>query len=260
MVLLAKIVGGWTRRLYDYAQGDDEQKAKFANVILEGPYGGLGNTLLPSFSGVLLVAGGSGISQALSLAHDLILRAPSGVIRARIIDLVWIVRTEELVRPLIPTLMDLMNDAKAFEERCLQSHDLPMPVGLRIKVYVSRCPSSSPLTLIENAFADADLVRKPSAAEKAKEAYLKRSKSSRVPITSITAYPGRPDLSDTVDNLADHILERCARNHVDPSGICVTACGPMAMVNDVRRAVRGLEGWKRSAVGGVDLEEEKFGF
>jgi len=308
MVLMCKNAGNWTQALFTLASGGAGVAERgltsgvpmTTTVVLEGPYGGLGNTLLPSFSSVLLVAGGSGITHALSLAHDLILRAPTGVVRARAVDLVWIVRTEEAAKPLMPTLLDLVNDAKAWEIKCLEGRKKggaqSRPTGLRVRIYVTRCPVSSPLNLLSGCNND-DLIditddilvdrprlhpehRQTTEADREKLAYLSRNPSSsstssssssyssffthpskhNTPISSITASPLRPNIPSLLSSLADETISRHGRDMTDPSGMCVTACGPDGMVSEVRDAVRRLTRYKKWAVGGVELEEEVFGF
>lgn len=56
---------GWTGRLLMHASsaaGDEERNlvGKRCTVIVDGPYGGTGNTLFSAFTSVLLMAGGSG--------------------------------------------------------------------------------------------------------------------------------------------------------------------------------------------------------
>ena len=262
MILLCKAVGGWTRRLHAFAEATTdmsvENTQRKAMVIVEGPYGGIGNTLLPSFSAVLLVAGGSGITHALSLAHDLVLRAPTGVVRPRAIDLVWIVRSEDLASPLFPTLLDLVKDAKVFEEKCLLSKQNPAPVALRIKIYLSRCPVSSPLPHL--VVPAGNVPANPFLNDSERIALSCSITCSRKALSTIVAERGKPAFDEMLDTLANEILDRADRRKVDPSGMCVTACGPMGLVNDVRDAVRRMEGWKTRGIGGVDFEEEHFGF
>ncbi|KAK7326154.1 hypothetical protein VNO80_33229 [Phaseolus coccineus] len=132
-------------------------------MIVEGPHGGLGNTLLASFSSVMLVAGGSGITHSLALAHDLLLRAPTGSVRARTIDLVWIIRTEDISQPLMPTLLDMVNDAREFENACrFSSVATRRPseftfLSLARHLRLRSCCSSSPLPSPPDS-------RKPSAS------------------------------------------------------------------------------------------------
>jgi hypothetical protein len=371
LVLLCKRAGDWTNALADLAESgastdDDEGNQTTVTVILEGPYGGHGNTMMASFSGLMLTAGGSGISHALSIAHDVLNSASSGVVRARTIDLIWVVKTESAARAVLPTLLELVNEAKAHETFCIEGRrkgrNVPNPTALRVHIFVTRCPLSSPLTLLSNPFADPDdeayaaagpgvlfdrsasrvkqlqlsrensgrsvrsnsngnspgtpgtpgtmgapspispygpsgnllspsadgviagiagqrpnLKRQRTDAEKVMHGYLARNASSNttstvstassikhakrwVPLSSIAAHPGRPDWSNLVDALADETLRRGIKEKVDPSGLCVTSCGPHELVDGVRDAVRRLEGWKRRQVGGVDFEEEHFGF
>ncbi|WVR09409.1 hypothetical protein IAU60_006476 [Kwoniella sp. DSM 27419] len=295
MVLMVKAAGDWTRKLFELAQQSSDAEDRMeggsnrATVILEGPYGGLGNTLLPSFSSVLLVAGGSGITQALSLAHDLVVRAPTGVVRARTIDLVWMVRTEDIAKPVMPTLLGLVKEAKEWERRCLtgrrKGEQLPQPTALRVKIFVTRCPASSPISLLsvednpflveeDDSIAGAGVMKRfPSAADKEKYDYLCRNPSSASstsstststklhdPLSTLSVHPIRPNFQILVSSLADETIARHGRAMTDASGICVTACGPESMVADVRDSVRKLGEDKNRAAGGVEFEAEHFAF
>lgn len=53
--------------------------------------GGPQRTVLSSFSGVVLVAGGSGITFALAALEDLVQKDTAGESRVKIIELVWVV-------------------------------------------------------------------------------------------------------------------------------------------------------------------------
>lgn len=162
LVLLAKAAGDWTTSLYHYAATEGELDPEVgvfkrrARVTVEGPYGGLGNTLPNAFSSVLVVAGGSGISHALGLAQDLVSRSPSGAVQARTVDLVWVVRTEAQAKAIMPTLLSLVAQARRWEARALegrrQGADLAIPTALRVHVFVTRLPKSSPLTLVPSGY------------------------------------------------------------------------------------------------------------
>ncbi|WWC93364.1 hypothetical protein V866_000198 [Kwoniella sp. B9012] len=288
LVLMCKRAGDWTNSLYELAQrsSDLEDRAEGgrnnATIIVEGPYGGLGNTLAPSFSSVVLVAGGSGITQSLSLAQDLVRRAPTGVVRARTIDLIWMVRTEDIAKPLMSTLLDLVNEAKQWEIQCIEGrrkgHKRPNPTALRVKIFVTRCPASSPLNLLPDDWIVSELAttlkRQPSAADKEKYQYLCRNPSTsststmssissmknNTPLSTISVNPIRPNFSIFLDSLTDEIISRYGRMMVDPSGVLVTACGPESLIQGVRSAVRKLEEYKVRGCGGVEFEDEHFGF
>jgi len=243
LVLMCKVAGDWTRRLHDFAS-----VTKTTTIVLEGPFGGLGNTLLPSFSGVVVTAGGSGISHALSLSHDLLARAPSGAVRARAVDLVWTIPTEDIAKPLMPTLIDMVEDARAFESTCLEGRkmhqSMPSPVAFRVHIHVTRCPASSPITLelkrLSNPFLHP--LEKP---------------SYYTCLSGINVLRNRPDFASILHGVADEVIDQGKRERTQPSGICVTACGPGSMVDSVRNAARGL-GRKTRDAGGVDYEEEYF--
>jgi NAD(P)H-flavin reductase len=309
LILMCKNSGDWTRALHALAQGPSSQTESAlgsnapvdVTMIVEGPHGGLGNTMLPSFSSVLLCAGGSGITHSLALAHDLMTKATTGVVRARTIDLVWVIRTEEAARPLMPTLLDMVNDAKAFELQCLTDRryggNSPAPTALRVKIYVTRCPSSSPLKLAntcaasnddsmniahvtheansepknpfddENPFLDPEiqngyLSRQPSTGKSTGgfSSFKIPSSARSVPLSSIAAFPKRANFDSIVNTLVEETVHRHAFDRTDSSGVCVTACGPEAMVESCNVAVRSIDADRRRAVGGVDFEEECFGY
>lgn len=160
LVLMAKAAGDWTSSLYHLASsgGDNDGEVgvwkRKAHVMVEGPYGGLGHTLPTAFSSIVLIAGGSGISHSLSLTQDLIERSPTGVVGARTIDLVWVVRVQQTARALMPTLNTLVERARVWEKRALDGRrhgaDLALPIAVRIHIFVTRCPDSSPLTLLNS--------------------------------------------------------------------------------------------------------------
>lgn len=97
LVLLCKKTGDWTNRLFRLAQSNwgNTEKAGVAVeawVMLEGPYGGIGNTMVDGFSGALFIVGGSGITFALSAIEDLVQKDIQGSSRVKVIDLVWCVQ------------------------------------------------------------------------------------------------------------------------------------------------------------------------
>lgn len=294
LVLMCKTNGDWTRALHQLAQGPARPETGLGLVtptdvtmVVEGPHGGLGNTILASFSSVMLVAGGSGITHALALAHDLLLRAPAGSVRARTIDLVWVVRTEDIAQPLMPTLLDMVNDAREFEDACRFS-SIAHPTALRVHIFVTRSSPSVPLTLpqlaspeparLKEAISIDDLRSKGIPAESTYEldymgAGQERKWESDVPsprspygpysaeiapLSSLAAHPARPNFAHLVGTLVHETAERHARDRTSASGICVTACGPVEMVAAVGDAVRGVDADQQRVIGGIEFEEECF--
>jgi hypothetical protein len=70
----------------------------------------------------------------------------------------------------------------------------------------------------------------------------------------------RPNMADAVGSVVDEVIERQDRMRLDPSGVCITVCGPLGLVNNVREKVMQVETSKRRKVGGIELEEEYFGY
>ncbi|KZT21964.1 hypothetical protein NEOLEDRAFT_1138761 [Neolentinus lepideus HHB14362 ss-1] len=127
MVLMCKKAGDWTSRLYEMAKlseyGDDAY-GRDVRIWLEGPYGGPGHSVFASYSGALFIAGGSGITFALSAVQDLILQDMDGTSRVKVIELAWAVQDPAALVPLIPLFTSL-----------LQQSNL---TSLRIQVFYTR--------------------------------------------------------------------------------------------------------------------------
>ncbi|KAH9918084.1 uncharacterized protein B0H18DRAFT_1032521 [Fomitopsis serialis] len=129
LVLMCKKAGDWTGKLYSLAQrGKDGEAAtgRSVTVLIDGPYGGPGNTVITSFSGVMLVAGGSGITYALSTVEELLQMRAVGSSRARMVELVWSVRNPSSLVPMVPLFSRLLEYARA------------SGVSLQISVYYTR--------------------------------------------------------------------------------------------------------------------------
>ncbi|KAG0693019.1 hypothetical protein DFH29DRAFT_1007765 [Suillus ampliporus] len=93
MVLMCKRTGHWTSSLFSMAQtasyGETGKDVGCdVRVIVEGPYGGVGHTVMSSYSGAMFVVGGSGVSFALSAVQDLIQAATD----VKVIDIVWFIQ------------------------------------------------------------------------------------------------------------------------------------------------------------------------
>ncbi|KAG8742378.1 hypothetical protein FRC10_001600 [Ceratobasidium sp. 414] len=78
LTLICKIAGDWTSGLYKMASGGSKGDHRAAYVLVDGPYGGPGNTMFTSFSGVMLVLGGSGITFGTSVLEDIVAKSIRG--------------------------------------------------------------------------------------------------------------------------------------------------------------------------------------
>src|SRR6266545_1952237 len=113
MVLLCKRAGDWTRKLFDMAKVNNVEGGMGTQIKVgvEGPYGGPGHTIYSSFSAAVLIAGGSGITYALSVIQDLIQKDLKGESRVKSIDLVWSVPDPANLSPLLPLLSSLIQQS-----------------------------------------------------------------------------------------------------------------------------------------------------
>ncbi|KAG8221551.1 ferric reductase like transmembrane component-domain-containing protein [Butyriboletus roseoflavus] len=92
LVLMCKNTGNWTGKLYEMAQatasGEQGQKPEGrVKVMVEGPYGGVGDITIPNYSGAMFIIGGSGVTFALSAVQDLVLAGDRS--RTRVIEVIW---------------------------------------------------------------------------------------------------------------------------------------------------------------------------
>lgn len=115
ITLYAKVAGDWSRRMqalardsgYEALPNEDEKSPEASmgvgvKVLIDGPYGGL-SLDMASYSTVLLIAGGSGITFALGAAEETMRQRQSSVR----IQLVWVVRDVSTVEALAPRLLHL---------------------------------------------------------------------------------------------------------------------------------------------------------
>ncbi|KAK8846510.1 hypothetical protein IAR55_005596 [Kwoniella newhampshirensis] len=280
LVLMCKKAGDWTTRLNHHAAAgsitETGEKGRHITIILEGPYGGLGNTMISSYSGAMLVAGGSGITSALGHATGLIARAPTGAVRTRTIDLVWLVRTEEIAKPFVKILSDLVDEAKRWEQKCIRAQGGLRPVALRVHVFITRCSIDSPPNLLPYSPSSGSSGGSSSASlEDDKSVRLESGDLNTFTTTSLTMTNGntssevlssitvktlRPSFIAVLSGITDETIERGAKEGHSPSGILVTACGPGGMVFTVSESVRLYEEYKKKLVGGVDFEAQHFGW
>ncbi|KAN0131735.1 Ferric reductase like transmembrane component domain containing protein [Lactarius tabidus] len=242
MMLEIKAIGSWTRKLLRMA--DDAADARPAEkstdvergrgpsravrIIVEGPYSGPGYTLYTAYSGVLLVAGGSGISYATSVLDDILQKHASGKSNVRVIEVVWSVTDPDSLYSHLPELLPLM-------------HPRPSPhtpLSLRFSVHWTRTSPRAP--------------RVPRTA---------------LP-PGMHLRPGRPDIHATMQSVILGVRDAYStgrgRSHshsaVSPSGIVIGSCGPIALIDDATRAVGRVSWADWKDVGGVESIEEVYGW
>ncbi|KAG6327686.1 hypothetical protein ID866_11403, partial [Astraeus odoratus] len=111
LILMCKKSGRWTTKMYELSSTSKyseqgREVGKTVKVMIEGPYGGLGNTVLSSYSGALFIVGGSGITFALSAVQDLVQAGSASSVR--VIDIVWSIPDIASLTPMIPFFSSLI--------------------------------------------------------------------------------------------------------------------------------------------------------
>ncbi|KAI6169660.1 hypothetical protein EDD17DRAFT_23150 [Pisolithus thermaeus] len=114
MVLMCKKAGRWTTKMYELSAtakyGEQGREVgKNVKVMVEGPYGGVGNTVISSYSGALFVAGGSGITFVLSAVQELVRLGDDSSVRT--IDIVWSIPDAASLTPMIPLFTSLIEQS-----------------------------------------------------------------------------------------------------------------------------------------------------
>ncbi|KAJ3740075.1 hypothetical protein DFH05DRAFT_1510178 [Lentinula detonsa] len=105
MVLLCKKAGSWTNRLYSMANSENGRKV---SVMVQGPYGGLGNCMVSSFSAATFICGGSGITLATSAMQEIIRKDLNGESRVKSIELIWTVQDASALVPMLPLFTSMI--------------------------------------------------------------------------------------------------------------------------------------------------------
>ncbi|KAJ7750463.1 hypothetical protein DFH07DRAFT_746203 [Mycena maculata] len=104
LVLMCKKTGTWTHKLFAAAAMGQSERGigRDVKIVVEGPYGGPGFAMFNSYSACVFVAGGSGITFALSAVQELIQYDIKGESHVRVIELIWVIQDAASLMPLIP--------------------------------------------------------------------------------------------------------------------------------------------------------------
>ncbi|KAG8994820.1 hypothetical protein FRB93_001410 [Tulasnella sp. JGI-2019a] len=236
LVLYAKACGDWTNRLYDIASdsglataavekrnsvGSATEQGTRMRMIVEGPYGGSSHDVMSTFSSAFIVAGGSGITWALSTLEEVIRDAELERANTRMIHLVWVVQDPAPLKTMLPGFKALLKRI-AF---------LPS-LDLTIDVYYTRAISHNRLTELAHR--------------------------TRLP-TNIRLTPGRPRLEALLKEFANQ-AQGLAESSKELDGLVIGMCGPLGLRDSVEAAHRVLSKKTRDNVGGVEVVVEAFGW
>ncbi|KAI0081353.1 hypothetical protein K474DRAFT_1588112 [Panus rudis PR-1116 ss-1] len=269
LVLMIKKAGDWTDRLYHLADEPARERpldnpGTNIKMIVEGPYGEFFSASLASFSGAMVVVGGSGISFGLSAVQDLLHNAsPVHAGGISTIELIWCVQSARAIKPLIPVFKALLSQsARDKSQELLHSSasslmEVDRPT-LKVSVYYTRAPTQQDndalMTLHENDVEDASI-------------HEKQASGSPFP-SGISLHAGRPKLSLILESVTDRTTARLLDGKAGvgeeslrkPSckarGVVIAVCGPGALAEDCRGAVGDIDHWKKRAVGGIELVTE----
>jgi len=131
LVLLCKQSGSWTSKLYEMAKANGYTEGgigRKVSIMIEGPYGGPGHAIFASFSGVVIIVGGSGITFALSVVQDLIQKDLAGKSKVKVIDVIWTVQDPASLLPLVPLFMSMIQQS-IFTPVRISVHYTRAPLG-----------------------------------------------------------------------------------------------------------------------------------
>ncbi|KAI9453098.1 hypothetical protein BJY52DRAFT_1225799 [Lactarius psammicola] len=214
--------GDATEKSADAERG--REPAREVRIIVEG---GPGYTHYTAYSGVVLVAGGSGISYVTGVLDDILQKHASGKSNVRVIEVVWSVTDPDSLYSLLPELSPLMQ------------------------------PRASPCAALSLRFS-VHWTRKSARAPQVPRTALP---------PGMYLHAGRPNLSTTLQSVISSVGEAytttttcCRCNPDSPSGIVVGSCGPTSLIDDAARAVGGVSWADWIDVGGVESIEEVFGW
>ena len=249
MVLLCKRTGDWTRKLFDMAKVSNVEggMGTHIKVVVEGPYGGPGFTIYSSFSAAVLIAGGSGITYALSVVQDLIHKDLNGKSRVRSIDLVWSVPDPNNLSPLLPMLSSLIQQS--------------VYISFRVYVFYTRAPTDKKPPFLTRPLSD-DLFGgqhqdSPQSQPSSGHHHQSIQTSALGLPPGITLSAGRPKFSKILEDAIAHAIA-FAKDDEPISGMVVGACGSVNLTDDVSKAVSSIDPVRRDQVGGVEICEEVF--
>ncbi|KAF8347435.1 hypothetical protein F5887DRAFT_1172715 [Amanita rubescens] len=260
LVLICKKAGGWTSKLFDMAKAPPvDSGATLTNrtvkILIEGPYGGPGHAIFASYSAVVMIIGGSGITFALSTIQDLVQKGLRGDSRVKVIELVWMVQSPgsclsslvkscplrsgviaDTIAPLLPLLTSLMNSCSY----------------LNISIHYTR-----PYT--------PQMEQKSGSSGSTSGPDRSQADPSEHRIVKYAGRPGQRHLVSMMEQAISRVttgVSDATRSSAQdiPSGMLVGVCGPQGISKDVVSAVSSVNSKMKAQIGGVEVHLETFGF
>ncbi|KAH7338868.1 hypothetical protein B0J17DRAFT_393702 [Rhizoctonia solani] len=225
LLLYARVGGNFTRALnVDARQSSGIQ----TNVIIDGPYGGLGGGMvnLADHRNVVLVAGGGGASFTVALLEDLVSRSLDQKACTKAVDFIWVVKEYGHLSWYMPTIKQIVLAAGS------------SAISLRVRLYVSK------LETAPNGKLDRPLPPLPS-----------QSNFDSDDFSEIDIIFKRPDVPEIIGDAVSYAA-LAGQSSSGGGGMAISACGPIPMIRDVQLATRRILIRDRRLAGGVSLHTE----
>ncbi|KAL7408979.1 ferric reductase NAD binding domain-containing protein, partial [Mrakia frigida] len=217
-------------------------------AYLDGPYGTIAS--IDSYSSVVLVAGGTGVSYTLPLALQLVRLAQEGSSAVSSLTFVWCVKNVEHIAWISSTLLQLR-------------HDCPSSLVLDIKIFVTQAlvnelgtaSSSDHESSSDEEITSEEGRSSPDSGEVNEKMAVAERNAEKLG-AELDHSGGRPDFS----TLLGSIIKDAAGG-----AVAVNVCGPSTLTTSVRTALNSSDGpYKVKDVwnGGssVTLHTESFGW
>ncbi|KAM6502977.1 hypothetical protein JOM56_002954 [Amanita muscaria] len=257
LVLICKKTGTWTDRLLNMARrrnfAEMEAGGRGAvKVLIEGPYGGPGHAIFASYSSVVMVVGGSGITFGLSVIQDLVQKDLQAQSRVKAMHLIWMIQSPDAITPMLPLFTALVSSCPT----------------LSISIYYTRAQAQG-LPNRSNS-TKSDKKRRPGAESSSASPPSLPVIPRGVPITLLAGRPCQAELVRAVEGAVAHAVSigsgacdkngRVQEDERGINGVLVGICGPEGLRKDVNRAVNSIDSARKQQVCGIEVFEETFGF
>ncbi|KAK2464431.1 hypothetical protein APHAL10511_003579 [Amanita phalloides] len=254
LVLICKKTGGWTGRLFDMAKRSGYIEAgiaegvdigKTVGIMIEGPYSGPGHAIYASYSAVVMLIGGSGITFALSILQDLVQKDQQAQSRVKVLELIWMVQNPDAMTPLLPLFTALVESCPA----------------LSISVHYTRAYAPRTAGKTSKGSKEDPRGRTPSGNSESLFPMIPQG----LPISLSAGRPSQAALTKVIENAINQTVSigSGAMGHEDErgiNGVMVGICGPTGLGREAIAAVNSIDIARKNQAGGVEVHEEMFGY
>jgi len=201
--------------------------------------------IFSSYSAVVMLVGGSGISFGLSVIQDLVQKDLQALSRVKTMQLIWMVPNPDALTPMLPLFTALVSSCPT----------------LSISVYYTRAHCQG-LNRLDSKGSEKD--RRHGSAG---------SSLPKIPKgLAITLQAGRPNKVELTRAIEDAITDSVRigggvsgsgsvqEDERGINGVLVGVCGPAGLGDEINDAVADIDSARKIQVGGVEVFEETFGW